>query len=259
MVSRLAAICGRQPFSNDETSMTAVHPIRLRFSNAYLLVGDHRPVLIDTGSSGDARAIRAACTAVGVEIRDLALILHTHVHSDHFGNTADLAATAKCPVSYHPNDCVLAEQAHNGRLQGVGVRGRILSRLLSNLPFQSCRVDIAASEGLRLDEFGVPATVLHTPGHTAGSISVLMDGGDAIVGDILMGGYAGGAVLPSRPNFHYFADDLPLAMDSLDRVLRVSSGRLFVGHGGPVSHAAALRWRASRAYTGEPRNAADSR
>ena len=239
--------------------MTAIHLIRLRFSNAYLLVGDHRPVLIDTGSRGDARVINAACTAAGVELRDLALILHTHVHSDHFGNTADLAAAAKCPVSYHPNDCVLAEQGHNGRLQGVGVRGRILSRLLSNLPFQSCRLDLEASEGLRLDEFGVPATILHSPGHTPGSISVIMDSGDAIVGDIFMGGYAGGALLPSRPNFHYFADNLSMAMESLDRVLRVSFGRLFVGHGGPVAHAAALRWRASRTYTGEPSDAADSR
>ena len=230
-------------FPDDETAMTAVHQLRLRFSNAYLLVGDQRAVLIDTGSRGDAGAIRTACAAAGVEIRDLALILHTHVHSDHFGNTADLAAAAKCPVSYHPNDCVLAEQGHNGRLQGVGVRGRILSRLLSNLPFQSWRADIEASDGLRLDEFGIPATVLHTPGHTAGSISVLLDNGDAIVGDLLMGGYAGGVLLPSRPNFHYFADDLSLAMESLDRVLGVSSGRLFVGHGGPVSHAATRRWR----------------
>ncbi len=55
------------------------------------------------------------------------------------------------------------------------MRGRILSRLLSNLPFQSYRLDLEASEGLRLDEFGVPATILHSPGHTAGSISVIMD------------------------------------------------------------------------------------
>lgn len=238
--------------------MTAVHPIRLRFSNAYVLVGDRRAILVDTGSRGDARAIRAACAAVGVALRDLALILHTHVHSDHVGTTADLAAEAQCPVSYHSNDRVLAEQGHNGRLRGVGLRGRILSRLLSDLPFPSCRADLDASDGLRLDAFGVPATVLHTPGHTAGSISVLLDNGDAIVGDLMMGGYAGGALLPGRPNFHYFADSLSLAMESLDRVLRVSSGRLFVGHGGPVSHAATRRWRASQPSPGEPRHPANS-
>jgi len=133
------------------------------------------------------------------------------------------------------------------------MRGRVLSRLLSYLPFQPASADLPASEGLRLDAFGVAATILHTPGHTPGSVSVLLDGGDAIVGDMLMGGYAGGTLWPSRPNFHYFADNLSLAMESLDRVLRASCGRLFVGHGGPVAHAAVVRWRASRTDRGEPR------
>lgn len=99
---------------------------------------------------------------------------------------------------------------------------------------------------MRLDELGVAGVVLHTPGHTPGSISVVLDSGDAIVGDLLMGGYLGGAILPTRPAFHYFAADLPGVMVSLDRVLAAASGRLFVGHGGPVPHAAALRWLASR-------------
>lgn len=225
--------------------MTVIHPIRLRFSNAYLLIGDHRPILVDTGSRGDSQGIEAECAAVGVELRDLALILHTHVHSDHFGNTAELAAAVKCPVAYHPNDQMLAAQGHNGCLRGVRIRGRMLARLLSHLPFPSRGADLPATEGLRLDQFGVAATIFHTPGHTPGSISVLMDQGEAIVGDMIMGGYAGGVLWPSRPNFHYFADDLSLAMDSLDRVLRASSGRLFVGHGGPLQHEAVVRWRAS--------------
>lgn len=239
--------------------MTSVHPIRLRSSNAYVLIGDRRPVLVDTGSRGDAGRIEAGCAALGVTIRDLGLILHTHVHSDHFGTTADLAAAAKCPVSYHPDDRVLAEQGHNGRLRGVGMRGRVLSRLLSYLPFQSAGIDLPACDGQRLDEFGIAATILHTPGHTPGSISVLTDDGDAIVGDMLMGGYVGGALWPSRPNFHYFADDLSQAMESLDRVLGAACGRLFVGHGGPVAHAAVARWRASRVVRGEPRDPSHSR
>jgi hypothetical protein len=48
----------------------------------------------------------------------------------------------------------------------------------------------------------------------------------------------------TSPNFHYFADDLSTAMASLDRILAVTSGRLFVGHGGPIAHEAVARWRA---------------
>jgi hydroxyacylglutathione hydrolase len=224
--------------------VSVIHPLCLRYSNAYVVVGA-RPILVDTGSRGDAPKIVAGCAAVGVKIRDLALILHTHVHSDHFGNTVDLAAEAGCPVAYHPGDRPLAMRGNNGPLRGVGLRGRILARLLAHLPFRARAADIDAKAGVRLDEFGIAGSVLHTPGHTPGSISVVLDSGDAIIGDVIMGGWAGGAIRPSKPNFHYFADDLPTAMTSVDRILAATSGRLFVGHGGPIAHEAVKRWRAS--------------
>ena len=87
---------------------------------------------------------------------------------------------------------------------------------------------------MRLEPFGVAGSILHTPGHTAGSITVLLDSGAAIVGDTIMGGWAGGAIRRAKPNFHYFAEDLPLAMASLDRILAAATGQLFVGHGGPL-------------------------
>ena len=222
--------------------MSVIHRFRLRVSNAYLVVGD-RPILVDTGSRGDAAQIEAGCTAAGVRMNDLALILHTHVHSDHFGNTAQFAARFGCPVAYHRADAGLIAQGHNGRIRGVGLRGQLLAPLVSGVPFERAAADISAREGMRLDEFGVAGAILHTPGHTAGSISLMLDSGDAIIGDVIMGGYAGGAILPSHPTFHYFADDLPGAMASLDRILAATSGRLFVGHGGPLHHHAVAQWR----------------
>ena len=222
--------------------MSVVHPLRLRYSNAYLVVGK-RPILVDTGSRGDAARIVAGCAAVGVTIRDLAIIVHTHVHSDHFGNTVELATEAACPMVYHPGDRSLAVQGNNGPLRGVGLRGRILARLFAHLPFLSRAADLDAADGMRLDDFGIAGSVLHTPGHTPGSISVILDSGDAVIGDVIMGGYAGGVIRATKPNFHYFADDLAAAMTSVDRVLAVTSGRLFVGHGGPLQHHAVRHWR----------------
>ena len=225
-------------------SRVTIHPLRLRYSNAYLLVGD-RPILVDTGSRGDAPRIEAALAAAGVAVRDLSLVLQTHVHSDHFGNTAEFAAKAGCPVSYHPADQTLAARGDNGSLQGIGLRGRALARLCAHLPFQSIEAGIPAAEGMRLDSFGLPASIMHTPGHTAGSITVLLDSGEAILGDTIMGGWAGGAIRPATPNFHYFADDLPMAMASLDRILAAAAGPLHVGHGGPLRRDDVARWRAS--------------
>ncbi len=61
---------------------------------------------------------------------------------------------------------------------------------------------------MRLDEFGCDAVILETPGHTAGSISLITAAGDAIIGDVIMGGYLGGVLFPGKPNYHYFAEDL---------------------------------------------------
>jgi hydroxyacylglutathione hydrolase len=224
--------------------VSIIHRLRLTVSNAYLVVGD-RPILVDTGSRGDAARIEAGCAAAGVRIDDLALILHTHVHSDHFGNTAQFAARIGCPVAYHEADEGLIAQGHNGRIRGVGLRGRLLSPLVSGVRFERAAADVPAREGMRLDEFGVAGSILHTPGHTAGSIAVILDSGDAIIGDTIMGGYMGGAVMASKPNYHYFAEDISLAMASLDRVLAASSRRLFVGHGGPLRHEDVAGWRSS--------------
>lgn len=223
--------------------MTVIHPLRLRLSNAYLLTGDHRPVLVDTGSPGDGAALAAGCAAAGVDPGDLALILHTHVHSDHGGNTAELARRARCPVSHHEGDRALAAQGHNGPLRGVGLRGRLMAPFFSRTAFPSFIADLPATDGQRLDGFGVAATVLHTPGHTGGSISIVLDAGDAIVGDLLMGGHLGGKIRPGKPGFHYFAEDAATIPRSLDRLLAVTRGRLHVGHGGPLAHADVARWR----------------
>lgn len=232
--------------------MTRIHQLRLRLSNAYLLTGDHPPVLVDTGSPGDGPALAAGCAAAGVNPRDLALILHTHVHSDHGGNTAEWARRARCPISHHEGDRGLAAQGHNGRLRGVGLRGRLMAPFFSGGVFPAFAADLAATGGQRLEAFGVAATVLHTPGHTRGSISLVLDSGDAIVGDLLMGGYLGGQVRPGQPNFHYFAEDAAEGRRSLDRLLAAARGRLFVGHGGPLAHADVARWRAGqRARAGE--------
>ena len=211
-----------------------IHRIKLRLSNAYLVRGE-RPILVDTGSPGEGARIVAELDAQGVRPADLALILHTHVHSDHVGGTAELARLGvTAQVAMHPADAPLREQGHNGPLRGIGLRGRIMARFFRNAPFLPFTPDLFVSDGLRLDEFGVSGRILHTPGHTAGSVSLVLDNGEAIVGDVVMGGYLGGAVWASRPNYHYFADDVGQVVRSLDRLLSLSPRVLHVGHGGPL-------------------------
>ena len=203
-------------------------------------------MLVDTGASGDVEAIRSKLRDLNVEFADLSLIVHTHVHSDHMGSTAEILAEAKCPIAYHPADQPIVDRSDNGQLTGVGFRGRIMSRFFSYAKFDAVNADIDLQQGMSLSVYGAEVTVAETPGHTPGSISILTPEGDAILGDLLMGGYLGGNVLSTKPNFHYFADDVRQAMTSLDRVLSQTTRLLYVGHGGPQTHAAVQKWRRSR-------------
>jgi hypothetical protein len=54
-----------------------------------------------------------------------------------------------------------------------------------------------------LKEHGIDGRIIHTPGHTPGSVSVLLDQGDLIAGDMLTGGFLGLLQYrPSNPPFH---------------------------------------------------------
>ena len=219
-----------------------VHPIRLRVSNAYLLVGE-RPVLVDAGSKGEVDKIERAMKGHGIAPRDLALIVHTHAHSDHVGSSAELLRRSGAPAALHPGDDALLASGSNGHLKGVGLRGKVMSPVFSNLKFEPFTPSITLREGHDLTDYGLPgARVVETPGHTKGHVSIVLPDGQAVVGDVLMGGGLGGKVRPRDPRYHYFADDLAAIERSMARLLAEPITVWHPGHGGPLAREDVRRW-----------------
>ncbi len=94
---------------------------------------------------------------------------------------------------------------------------------------------------MSLTDFGVDGKVILTPGHTKGSISVVCSNNEAVIGDLLMGGWMGGAVLGSTPNYHYYIDDLNNLHASLKKIVGFKPSQLYVGHGGPLNAEKAVK------------------
>jgi glyoxylase-like metal-dependent hydrolase (beta-lactamase superfamily II) len=75
------------------------------------------------------------------------------------------------------------------------------------------------------------------PGHTAGSIVVVMADHSAFVGDMMMGGSFGGAFSPSQPGEHYYQADGAKNRRNIQTLLAMGVEKFYLGHGGPVARA----------------------
>jgi len=108
-------------------------------------------------------------------------ILLTHGHPDHVNGVPAVRAAHHCDAAIHPEDRVMLP--HATRLPGVP----------ADLPEVVAEVDLHAGEVLRWQDLEVK--VLHTPGHTLGSVCFLV-GRDLIAGDTLFQRSVGRTDLP---------------------------------------------------------------
>ena len=207
--------------------------IQLSFSNAYL-IKDKKSILVDAGAPNQARQILSAIRRAGVDERDISLLLHTHGHFDHAGSTAELKRRLGMPVAVHANDAFMLREGRNGEIKPRNFEARLIAALVPN-SFERSEPDILIEQEMSLGDFGVDARVIFTPGHTKGSLAVLCANDQAIIGDLLMGGWAGGAFFGATPNYHYYIDDQNALHNSLKKILTFKPGKLYVGHGGPLT------------------------
>lgn len=188
--------------------------IKGAISNCYLLLGE-RPVLVDTGAPGDLKAILAAFKANEVDLKKLALILLTHGHSDHAGCAAELQRRSGAQVAIHAADAPLVRAGRNGMIVVQDWLGRVLRPYVDE-EFEAFEPDLVFKEGIALEPYGLRGRVLPTPGHTAGSVSVVLASGEALIGDVLRGSL----VWPNKARDHYFCNNPELNTHSIVRLAR---------------------------------------
>lgn len=222
----------------------AVRPIPLGMVRAFLVFCG-RWLLVDAGMPGtEERIARHMALAGIVPERDLALIVLTHGHTDHMGAAALLRERWKVPIAMHRLDAMAARQGFDRPLRPTGVFGRgvsAASRVMARRPLPTFEADVLLDDATDLSCLGACARVVATPGHTAGSISVITEDGDALVGDLVIGH----ALLRGRPRLPYVADDPERIRESVRALLALSPRRVHSAHGRPFGVDDLVRWAAA--------------
>ncbi len=212
--------------------MTIIFPIKLAISNAFLLRGE-KNILVDTGSPVDFPILTRQLGKHGIQLNDLALVVLTHVHFDHAGTVAALLQSAKCPVVVHRLEKENLASGKNAPIIPVHPLGKMLMPFMG-AGFAPTFADILVDDALDLFPYGVAAQVIFTPGHTPGSLSILTEDHQAIVGDLCGGGWPLGQFQPGNPRYHYWASSMEAVHASLKRVFASQPAQIHVGHGGPL-------------------------
>lgn len=220
-----------------------IEPIKLGVSSVFLITGE-RTALIDTGSASDFAKLWKTLQQKGLT-DSLSVLLHTHGHVDHAGCTKELAARTGAPVAVHEADAQKMREGHSGELNPTRFTGRLLRWLLIRPEFTAVEPTVMLTPGENLSNFGIDATVIHTPGHSAGSVSFLTNENDLIVGDAVMGGHLGGAIMAGKPRFPYYAEDFERMKQSIRDLAALSPRTIYCGHGGPLTGAALRKFASS--------------
>jgi hydroxyacylglutathione hydrolase len=160
---------------------SGIHQINgVRGANCYLILTESKMLVIDTGLPGNGKQIINYVRGLEKNPADIGYIILTHAHIDHIGSAAELKKMTDAKLVIHTEDAAILS-GKSGFKTGGGFLGMLAKLLTPLMRFHPVEPDIILRENSEISGF----QVIHTPGHTKGSISLYLPGKLIFVGDVL--------------------------------------------------------------------------
>ncbi len=190
--------------------------------------------MIDGGEPNKLDSFKKGIAKALIQPEEIRLIILTHGHWDHIGSARDIKQLTRAKVLLHHKDMHFLVEPKPTQPPGFTPWGKTLSMLLTLMSplihVPKFEVDIVAGdEELSLSEYGIPGRLIYTPGHSWGSVSVLLDSGEVFVGDLAMN------LFPMRlnPGLPIFGDDIRMVKNNWKKLLDRDVKVIYPAHGDP--------------------------
>ena len=203
-----------------------IMPFNVGHVNIYFIETDRGHILVDTGMPNSNKKIDAAFKKFSVDPKSVQLIILTHGHLDHVGSAAYAQQVTGGKVLCHRS---YAEDLSDGKIE-IAVPQNFMGRVLEFLTgFMGSQIgavspDIVMDDEFDLGEFGISGKVILTPGHSQSSISIVLDNGEVLVGDLLR------EEKPGVVGFGMFYEDEQIAFDSVQKIAAMEPVILYLSH-----------------------------
>lgn len=208
-------------------------------SNIYVTTSNGL-TLIDAGFPVDLPWIHLGLRKLGTGPSELDLVVATHYHGDHVGTVAGLKRRYGIRVAVHEEDIPYATgELPYERFEVETSRLVFYTILWPLFRYRCFDVDRSLREGENLDLLG-GLEVIHTPGHTAGSICLFQRKKKILFSGDLIRNENG--VMEGPPP--QFTPDPDKAARSLEKISDIDFNTLLPGHGDPILGGAGERFQA---------------
>jgi len=214
-----------------------IEKIILKFVNVYLIKIREGYMLIDAGLKGSYQSFKNILKKKNIQISSIKYILVTHHHSDHTGFLSVLREEyPQIVLIAHKKEVSALKEGKTLPFKSKNLLLKFFSGFNSGkfepVEIKNSDIILDGDSEILFQKEGLNAKILHTPGHTPGSISIVLDDGRAVIGDLLMN--FSPDIFLSNP-FPLVFSDLEQVKKSCKKLLDEGVSIFLPGHGEEIS------------------------
>jgi glyoxylase-like metal-dependent hydrolase (beta-lactamase superfamily II) len=206
-------------------------------SNVFMLSGNGKNILIDGSAGYKWNNLKKNLKFLNIEKIDYLILTHTHF--DHAANAARIKREYGARIIVNLREAIYLEHGENMKPKGTIFISRFMVEhfvplISTSLNYEGCSIDVLVDQHFDLTELGFNAYVLHTPGHSPGSQSLIIDDEIALTGDAMFGVFPGSVFPP-------FADNNDELIKSWGKLLETNCNIFIPSHGTPNSRVLVMK------------------